>query len=228
MMYALLVGDDPKPRRRRARPSAGDQEPASPEDVFTVREAARVAEIPARSINFWTGFARVLKPDHAYRGRGSAKRFSLRNLVQLRVISRLAERGISLESMRALMAKAEHERSFGEDWFALPAAGPQGPLGSSKEFLTCAQPGEWRRWLFLPEDHKGRRHGSKKAAATRPLVVPVPWRPGAKAVTPWAARDEQPAFLLELLGGEDVVVVNLGRIKAELLGRFAKGRPEKS
>jgi MerR-like DNA binding protein len=139
-----------RPRRDRAVPSPRDPMGHVTVAGLPVQFVARLTGIPARSINFWTGPARVLKPDYAYHGRGSAKRFSLRNLVQLRVIALLAERGVALASIRALIAQAEHHRGFGEDWFAWPPTGEAHPARGPREFLTCAQPGGWVHWYFPP------------------------------------------------------------------------------
>ena len=220
LTHTLRMPDEKRRRPRRDRAAS----PSGPSATrgLTVQAAARVTGIPARSINFWTGPARVLRPDHEYRGRGSAKRFSPRNLVQLRVIHLLAQRGDPLASMRALMAQAEHSRSFGDDWFGLPALTK--PARLRAEFLTCAHPGRWRRWDFRPEalGFLEKLAPAERKLRRRRAIRKAPPADSGIAYFGWVQGDEKQAreFVGELLDGDDIVVVNLARIKADLMTRL--------
>src|SRR5262245_8091973 len=91
---------------------------------YTVAEAAKITRVPARSITFWSGPARVFVPEvaHGRRGRGNPKLFSRSDLVRLRVIYWLTQRGIPLATVRALIRRGREPGR--EHWFNLeyPAA----------------------------------------------------------------------------------------------------------
>lgn len=102
---------------------------------FTVREAARLARVPARSVNFWSGPAKVFVPEVAYGGRGSRKLFSERDLVRLRVAYLLTQRWIPLRTVRAAIRQGAIE-----EWFD-PCTTTFGPA----EVLVCRGSGDWAR-----------------------------------------------------------------------------------
>jgi len=97
---------------------------------FSVKEAARITGVPATSVNFWSGRAKILRPEIAYRGKGSRKLFSARNLVQIRVTYLLTQRWIPLATVRALIKKSY--------WFDLQQSA-WGPA----EILVCRRTSEW-------------------------------------------------------------------------------------
>jgi len=97
---------------------------------FSVKEAARITRVPATSVNFWSGRAKVLQPEIAHRGKGSRKLFSARNLVQIRVTYLLTQRWMPLTTVRALIKRGH--------WFDLQQSA-WGPV----EILVCRQTREW-------------------------------------------------------------------------------------
>src|SRR5262249_24225012 len=97
---------------------------------FSVKEAAGITGVPATSVNFWTGRAKILRPEIAYRGKGSRKLFSAKHRGQMRVMFLLTQGWIRLDTARALIKKSH--------WFAL-----QQPAGGPAEILVCRRTSEW-------------------------------------------------------------------------------------
>src|SRR5262249_49291702 len=101
--------------------------PRVSEAGFTVREAARRTRMPPQTVRYYggkwgrDGYGRLVTPEIADAGQGTAKLFSLRNLVQLRVAFLLREAGLAeAETRHVLKAKG----AAGQDWW-----GPQRALG---------------------------------------------------------------------------------------------------
>lgn len=102
-----------------------------PPTGFSVKEAAQITRVPPSSVNFWSGRAKVLRPEVAYAGRGSRKLFSERNLVQIRLTHLLTQRWIPLKTIRALMRKVH--------WFS-----PRDHVWGPAEILVCRGNVDWQ------------------------------------------------------------------------------------
>jgi len=92
------------------------------------------------------GYGRFITPEIADAGQGTAKLFSLRNLVQLRVAFLLREAGLAEQETRRLL---EAKGVAGQDWW------DHGPaLGQDAVLLVRGQP-QWSapdRWLLCTTD----------------------------------------------------------------------------
>src|SRR5215831_17221907 len=90
------------------------------EAAFTVREAARRTRMAPHTVRYYggkwgrAGYGRLIRPEIADAGQGTAKLFSLRNLVQLRVAFLLREAGLAEAETRHLL---KAKRVAGQDWW---------------------------------------------------------------------------------------------------------------
>jgi DNA-binding transcriptional MerR regulator len=97
-----------KPRTRK-RPAPSDV-PAGPSPLdrsYTSREAELATGVPFFTIDYW-GRTRFLVPTIARgagRGRGRQRLYSYGDLIRMRIARELREQDVSLESLRAILAK---------------------------------------------------------------------------------------------------------------------------
>src|SRR5215470_6846519 len=105
---------------------------------FTVRAAAARTQVPVHRVRYYggrwgrEGYGRLITPDIADAGQGSAKLFSRRNLVQLRVAFLLREAGLSEDETRRLFSA---QGMGDEDWWD-----PLRPLGQDALLLVRGAP----------------------------------------------------------------------------------------
>jgi DNA-binding transcriptional MerR regulator len=77
--------------------------PSKKEDGYIRKEAAEITQIPARTIQYYTD-RRFVTPDVAApTGRGTTRRYSLKNLVELSFVKELSEHGYTLEKIKGIM-----------------------------------------------------------------------------------------------------------------------------
>ena len=93
---------------------AGDEmfDPSQPEEGYRGPQVCSIVGITYRQLDYWAR-TDLLKPSIAdARGSGTQRRYSYRDLVELKVIKRLLDGGISLQSARRALTCL---RSGGED-----------------------------------------------------------------------------------------------------------------
>ena len=78
------------------------------------KEASEITKIPARTIQFYTDRGFVTPDVAAPTGRGTTRRYSLKNLVELSFIKELSRHGYTLEKIEVIMR--EVRRSLDEYW----------------------------------------------------------------------------------------------------------------
>src|SRR5262245_43170218 len=122
------------------------------EPGFTVLEAARRTRMPAHRVRYYggnwgrEGYGRFITPEIADAGQGTAKLFSVRNLVQLRVAFLLREAGLAEKETRRLF---KAKGVAGQDWWYLGRA-----FGQDAVLLVRGEP-KWSatdRWLLCTTD----------------------------------------------------------------------------
>src|SRR5262249_52874795 len=105
---------------------------------FTVREAARRTRMPPHRVRYYggnwgrEGYGRFITPEIADAGQGTAKLFSRRNLVQLRVAFLLREAGLAEDETRHLF---EAKGVAGQDWWD-----PERELAQDAVLLVRGEP----------------------------------------------------------------------------------------
>jgi hypothetical protein len=183
------------------------------EEGFTVREAARRTRIPPPTVSYYggkwgrEGYGRFIKPEIADAGQGTAKLFSLRNLVQLRVAFLLRQAGLPEDGTRHLFAA---KGAGGEDWWD-----PQRALGRDALLLVRGEP-EWpalERWLLCTADLRIEPPNSW-AAAVFQAAGPDCELVHARFQSGWQPRfpnDRRDCWVLE--GANEAWVVNVGQIR---------------
>jgi len=153
------------------------------------------------------GYGRFITPEIADAGQGTAKLFSLRNLVQLRVAFLLREAGLSEDETRHLLSA---KGAGGKDWWD-----PNHSLGPDALLLVRGEPHllSTDNWIFLGGNLSGQPPDSWAAAvfqAAGPefeLVqarYPSGWQPRLK-------NDERDCWVLK--GAGRVWVINIARIR---------------
>lgn len=97
-----------KPRtRNRPAPSEVPADPSPLDRSYTSREAELATGVPFFTIDYW-GRTRFLVPTIARgagRGRGRQRLYSYGDLIRMRIARELREQDVSLESLRAILAK---------------------------------------------------------------------------------------------------------------------------
>ena len=178
-----------------------------------MREAARRTGIPPHTVSYYggkwgrEGYGRFVKPEIADAGQGTAKRFSRRNLVQLRAAFLLREAGLPEDETRDLFAA----KGVGaKDWW-----NPERALGQDALLLVRGQP-KWpalARWHLCTTDLR--------------IVPPISWAAAvvqaagpdcefvhARFQSGWQPRfpnDSTDCWILE--GAHEAWVVNIGQIR---------------
>jgi DNA-binding transcriptional MerR regulator len=180
---------------------------------FTVREAARRTGIPLHTVSYYggkwgrAGYGRLIKPELADAGQGTAKVFSVRNLVQLRVAFLLRGTGLPEDETRHLLSA---KGVGGKDWWD-----PTHSLGPDALLLVRGEPHlpATDNWTFLGGNLRGTPPDSWAAAvfqAAGPefeLVqarYPSGWQPRLK-------NDDRDCWVLR--GARRVWVINIGQIR---------------
>jgi len=180
---------------------------------FTVREAARRTGIPPHTVSYYggkwgrEGYGRFVKPEIADAGQGTAKRFSRRNLVQLRVAFLLREAGLPEDETRHLFtAKGAGQ----EDWWD-----PERPSEHDGLLLVRGAP-EWpavERWQLCTPDLRITPPISWAAAVVQ-AAGPDCEFVHARFQSGWQPRfpnDSTDCWILE--GAHEAWVVNIGQIR---------------
>src|SRR6266849_2657079 len=183
------------------------------EKGFTVREAAQRTGVPTHTVSYYggrwgrEGYGRLIVPEIADAGQGTAKQFSVRNLVQLRVAFLLREAGLPENETRHLFTA---KGAGGADWWD-----PAPPLGPETLLVVRGEPALHAvdNWVLLAGDMRRVPPDSWAAAifqAAGPDVelvharYPSGWRPRFK-------KDRRDCGVLE--EATRVWVINIGQIR---------------
>jgi DNA-binding transcriptional MerR regulator len=75
------------------------------DDAFTAGQAVRVSGLPYPVLDYWAKSGFIVPSVTAAAGSGSQRRYSFRDIVALRVARELRDAGISLQSLRKVIAK---------------------------------------------------------------------------------------------------------------------------
>ena len=188
--------------------------PRSRQEGFTVREAARRTGLPQHRVSYYggqwgrEGYGRLIKPELADAGQGTAKLFSRRNLAQLRVAFLLRAAGLSEEETRHLFAAKEAGK---EDWWD-----PENPSGQASLLLVRGAPesSATERWLLCTTDLRITPPTSWAAAVIQ-AAGPYCELVHARFQSGWQPRfpnDSRDCWILE--GAHEAWVVNIGQIRA--------------
>ena len=153
------------------------------------------------------GYGRLITPEIADAGQGTAKLFSLRNLVQLRVAFLLREAGLAEAETRHLL---KAKRVAGQDWWD-----PERTFGQDAVLLVRGEP-EWsalERWLLCTTDLRIEPPNSW-AAAVFQSAGPDCELVHARFHSGWQPRfpnDLTDCWILE--GAREAWAVNIGQIR---------------
>jgi len=153
------------------------------------------------------GYGRFITPEIADGGQGTAKLFSLRNLVQLRVAFLLREAGLAEEETRRLF---EAEGVAGQDWWD-----PGRALGQDAVLLVRgkAKRSATDPWLLCTTDFRSEPPSSW-AAAVFQAAGPDCELVHARFHSGWQPRfpnDRRDCWILE--GAREAWAVNIGLIR---------------
>lgn len=179
---------------------------------FTVREAARRTGLPPHTVSYYggkwgrEGYGRLIKPEIADAAQGTAKRYSRRNLAQLRVAFLLRETGLPEEETRHLFAATGAGK---KDWWD-----PENPMGQDALLLVRGAP-EWpavERWHLCTPDLGIVPPTSWAAAVVQAAgldceLVHVRFHSGWQPRFP---NDSTECWILE--GAHEAWVVNIGQM----------------
>lgn len=176
---------------------------------FTAREAARRTHLPLQTVNYYggtwgrAGYGRLITPEIADHGQGRAKRFSLNNLIQLRVAFLLRSAGLPEEETRHLFAAPEAwwdpQRALGRDALLVVRGAPAWPAVE--------------RWHLCTTDLHIEPPRSWATAVVQ-AVGPECELVHARFRVGWQPRfpdDETECWILD--GAIEAWVINLGRIR---------------
>jgi len=83
-------------------------------DGYIRKEASKITKIPARTIQFYTDRGFVIPDVAAPTGRGTTRRYSLKNLVELSLVKELTRHGFTLNTIAEIMR--EMRGSLDEYW----------------------------------------------------------------------------------------------------------------
>jgi hypothetical protein len=151
------------------------------------------------------GYGRFITPEIADAGQGTAKLFSLRNLVQLRVAFLLREAGLAEEETRRLF---KAKGVAGQDWWASGCA-----FGQDAVLLVRGEP-QWSapdRWLLCTIDVSNERVSSWVAAVFR-AAGPDCELVHARFDSGWQPRFPNDWACWVLEGAREAWAVNIGQI----------------
>ena len=188
------------------------------EEGFTVREAARRTRMPPHRVSYYggnwgrEGYGRFITPEIADAGQGTAKLFSGRNLVQLRVAFLLREAGLPEDETRHLF---EAKGVDGKDWWD-----PERALGRDALLLVRGAP-EWpavERWKLCTPDLRIKPPLSWAVAVVQ-AAGPDCELVHARFQSGWQPRfpkDRRECWILE--GTNEAWVVNIGQIRKGVTG----------
>jgi len=191
---------------------------------FTVREAAHRTGVPAHRVRYYggrwgrAGYGRLIVPEIADAGQGAAKRFSVRNLVQLRVAFLLREAGLPEEETRHLFTA---KGAGGADWW-----NPVHPLGPEALLVVRGAPAQHAvdNWVLLAGDMR-RMPPDSWAAAVFQAAGPDFELVHARYPSGWQPRfenDRRDCWVLD--GATQVWVVNIGFIRTALAAQPPQDR----
>ena len=88
--------------------------PSKKGDGYIRKEASEITKIPARTIQFYTDRGFVIPDVAAPTGRGTTRRYSLKNLVELSLVKELSGHGYTLEKIKRIMRVVR--KSLEEYW----------------------------------------------------------------------------------------------------------------
>ena len=185
---------------------------------FTVREAARRTGMPPHRVRYYggnwgrEGYGRIITPEIADAGQGTAKLFSLRNLVQLRVAFLLREAGLAEEETRRLF---KARGVAGQDWWD-----PRRAFGQDAVLLVRGEPkrSALDPWLLCTTDFR-IEPPSSWAAAVFQAAGPGCELVHARFHSGWQPRfpnDQTDCWILE--GAREAWAVNIGLIRKAVTG----------
>ncbi|MBW2580714.1 MAG: MerR family transcriptional regulator [Deltaproteobacteria bacterium] len=81
------------------------RKPSKKIDGYIRKEASDITQIPARTIQYYTDRGFVTPDVAAPTGRGTTRRYSLKNLVELSLVKELSGHGYTLEKIEKIMGK---------------------------------------------------------------------------------------------------------------------------
>ncbi len=84
------------------------------QDGYIRKEASKITKIPARTIQYYTDRGFVTPDVAAPKGRGTTRRYSLKNLVELSFVKELSGHGYTLEKIEGIMSVVRG--SLDEHW----------------------------------------------------------------------------------------------------------------
>lgn len=90
------------------------RKPSKKDDGYIRKEAADITQIPARTIQYYTDREFVTPEVAAPTGRGTTRRYSLKNLVELSIVKELSGHGYTLEKIGVIMEVVS--RSLDKYW----------------------------------------------------------------------------------------------------------------
>jgi len=77
--------------------------PRKKEDGYIRKKASEITKIPARTIQYYTDRGFVIPDVAAPTGRGTTRRYSLKNLVELSIVKELTTHGLTLNKIEEIM-----------------------------------------------------------------------------------------------------------------------------
>ena len=77
--------------------------PSKKDEGYIRKEASEIIQIPARTIQYYTDRGFVIPDVAAPTGRGTTRRYSLKNLVELSLVKELSGHGYALEKIEGIM-----------------------------------------------------------------------------------------------------------------------------
>ena len=84
------------------------------QDGYIRKQASKITQIPARTIQYYTDRGLVIPDVAAPTGRGTTRRYSLKNLVELALVKELTRQGFTLNKIEKVMLVATE--SLDEYW----------------------------------------------------------------------------------------------------------------
>lgn len=88
--------------------------PSKKDEGYIRKEASEIIQIPARTIQYYTDRGFVIPDVAAPTGRGTTRRYSLKNLVELSLVKELSGHGYTLEKIEGIMRVVR--KSLDEYW----------------------------------------------------------------------------------------------------------------
>src|SRR5690348_2750887 len=74
-------------------------------EVFSTIEAAQIAGLPVRTVDYWAKTGFIVPSIADAEGRGTERKYAFDDLVALRIALDLRRKGISLQALRSIVAE---------------------------------------------------------------------------------------------------------------------------